>query len=351
MEQLKLLSMTAVLTVLIWVTADNLVNETVTIPVSIEVTAAAGSNDMVVSTERRSTPFAIQVVGPRKTVAQAQARSPLTIRVAVPEQTTGVASLSLLDLIRDQWQEFRRLTVLSVNPPSLEITVDHLRQYELPIHVREQLSLTYDARPQHHPTAVQVKMRETRFRELAVSDRLPPLDITADVERILRDQTPGQSVTVSVPLDGRNYGSEARLTPRSVEVTAALTSMRRTAEIPTVPILLAVSFANLAKPLRAVTADGSDVVTQTIRVTGPVEDVARLIRGESRAFGLIQLKSDQFEEIGVVRPMTPEFILPQGIELVDKARPIEIKLVSILETPGKGDLKPTESASEGNRTP
>jgi hypothetical protein len=109
---------------------------------------------------------------------------------------------------------------------------------------------------------------------------------------------------------------------------------RTTEEIPTVPIKLVVTFANLAKPYRAVARDGTTLtlVTQTVKVAGPTEDVSRLLRGETRAYGFIQLKEADLEVLGVFKAWTPAFHLPPNIELAEPPEPIEFKLIYAIRT-------------------
>ena len=155
-----------------------------------------------------------------------------------------------------------------------------------------------------------------------------PIDITAEVERQLQEKPAGESATVVVALDVTMFGSDAVINPPMVEVTATVSAERSTEEIPTVPILLAVSFANLVRPFAAVPRDGIVPVTRTIRVTGPTAEVQRLLRGKTRAFGLIQLKEDDLQVWDDYKPMRPEYHLPPGIELAEEPKPIEFKLIS-----------------------
>jgi len=73
------------------------------------------------------------------------------------------------------------------------------------------------------------------------------------------------------------------------------------------------------------------LVTQTITVTGPTNEVSRLLRGETRAFGLIQLKEDDFERMDVFKLVTPDYHLPNGVELAEEPPPIEFKLVYVTQ--------------------
>ena len=89
------------------------------------------------------------------------------------------------------------------------------------------------------------------------------------------------------------------------------------------------SFANLERPLQPVTRDGTplSLVTQTITVTGLREVVARLQRGETRAYGIIQLKQEDLDALDLIKLVTPDYFLPEGVELALEGVPIEFKLI------------------------
>ncbi len=336
MEQVKLLSMTVILAVLIWASADSLVNEAVSIPASFEPVPAAGSN-MLITTQPTSEVYELQISGPRKAVEDVQALAPLQVRFNVVEQPTGPTVLhldraTLKRQMAEKWNEFRKLTVVSVVPETLPVLIDHWITEDVDVVVKR-LGLAYEVEPQLQRTTVKVRMRETRLREWPAGQPLQ-IDITADAERLLRDQPAGQSLTIPVTLDARAFGPEAELTPSTIEVTATLKAQRRTARIPTIPILVAVSFANLEKSYRPVGRDGASLslVTQTISVTGPTDAVTRLERGTTRAYGIIQLKEDDLQQLDTLKLITPEYHLPQGIELAEEPPPIEFKLIDGIDT-------------------
>jgi len=306
--------------------ADSLVNEAVTVSVSFRTVPAAGQPDLIVTPAPDVESYQLRVSGPRKSIARIQAAAPITARLQIPDQPTGRHGLRLKDVLQEQWHEFPKLSVVSVDPPLLPIVIDHMVPREVVV-LAQQLTLPYEVKPQLQPSSVMVRMRESAVETLSSGGQFPPLDISKEAEKLLRSQLVGQSVSVMVTLDARPYGPDATFQPNSIEVRATLTSMRTTTEIPTVPILLAVSFANFPKAYRAMPRDGGELVTQTIKVTGSTEEVGRLLRGETRAYGIIQLKDEHLADIGSFKPFTPEFQLPVGIELAEKPKPLELKLV------------------------
>lgn len=333
MEQVKLLSITVVLTGLIWAGADSLVNEQVTLSLPVDVAPAPGAPDLIVELEQPGDLYEVVVSGPRKLVEDLTQRFQRA-RLRIADRPTGKAAVTLdrvmvKQALAEQWKDFRKLTVLSVQPNSLPLKIDHWVTRDVDVVLRR-FGLSYDVEPQVQPTTVSVRMRESVLAQMATGQAMQ-IDIAADVERLLKERPAGESVTLPVQLDARRFGASAELTPASVEVTATVKAQRRTAVIPTVPILVAVSFANLEKPYSAVSRDGSPLtlVTQAITVTGPIEEVSRLERGATRVYGIIHLKQEDLERADSLRLMTPDYHLPQGIVLTETPAPIEFKLVPI----------------------
>lgn len=334
MEQVKLLSTTAVLAVLVWAAADSLVNEAVSIGVTFEVVPTTANSPMLIElVDPADGSFELEISGPRRIVEDVQSQAPLRARLRIPDRPTGPNDITLdkefleRELI-EQFNEFGRLTVVSVQPATLAIDVDRMVSKAVGITLKR-LTLPYDIEPQLKRTSTTVRMRESRYSESAPAGEPLQLDISADVDRLFRERPAGQSATIPVTLDASSFGSDAELTPGSVDVSATVKAQRSTAEIAAVPILLAVSFANLEKPYRPVARDGGalGIVAPTITVTGPTEDVAKLVRGDTRAYGIIRLKEVDLEELGAVKLMTPEYYLPPRLELAEPPQPVEFKLI------------------------
>lgn len=328
MERVRLLFMTAILTVLIWAAADNLVTEVGTIGVVFRLVPPS---NMLVQLNAAVERFDVQVSGPRRTVEAVQAHGTYNVHWAVEERPTGETAipldrLALKNEMADQWGEFSKLAIVSIQPGSLPVMVDHVIPVEADL-VMNRLSLEYDLEPQLQRLTVSVRMRESTMATLPTGQRLQ-IDMAPEVERLLRDQPVGRSVTLRAPLDARRFGPDAEITPNNVEFTAAVRSQRVTEKISTVPVFAAMSFGNLDKRIQAVTRDGTPLtlLTQTIQVTGMAEEVQRLVRGETRAFGVIQIKEDDLQQIGRLMLATPEYHLPKGLDLAADPPVIEFQL-------------------------
>ena len=331
--------MTVILTALIWASADSLVNEAVTIGVLLEPTS--GTADMLVASAAATQQFDVQISGPRRIVEDIQAQAPLSLRFRIPELPTGPTDVpldraNLKQQFTEQWPQFRKLTVVSVTPPTVPVVIDHWVSEEVEL-VTKGLALAYDVEPQLERGEVSVRMRESKLRALPSPDSLQ-LDVSTEIERMLREQPAGQNVTIPVTLTANAFGTDAELSPKTITVGATIKAKRSTVPIPTVPILVAVSFANLEKPVRAVARDGTplSLVTHTITVTGPTDEVAKLARGTTRAYGVIQLKQDDLDDLGSLKVITPEYRLPPGLELASPPEQVEFKLIYITATANNG---------------
>ncbi|MHC4696159.1 MAG: YbbR-like domain-containing protein [Planctomycetota bacterium] len=339
MEQVKLLSMTAVLTGLIWAAADSLVNEAVTARFSFELVPAGDTNMLVeIDSAAKSQIFEVQLAGSRRIVDKIQARDePLTVRLPIGDLPVGPSNFPLdKDQVEramaGQWREFRRLTILWIRPSSIPVVIDRMVTKEVDIVVRR-LMLAYEVEPQLKRAVTTARLRQSVYNQQDSAGQRPQIDIASDVERLLRSRPPGRAATIQVTLDSSKFGPDARLVPDAVEVSATVKADRRTAEVPTVPIKPAVSFANLGKSYRAVAQDGTPLtlVTRTIQVSGPTDEVAALLRGDTRAYAVIQLKEADLADLGVFKLWTPEFHLPPNVELAEQPDPIEFQLISVSE--------------------
>ena len=337
MDQLRLFGMTAVLTLLIWASADSLVTETASVGILLKAVPVVAGSNMVLHADPNGERCDVQISGPRRTVQAVQVRGPYHVRLPIEDRPTGEARIpldrhTLKRELTEQWSDFGNLTVVSVNPDMLSVVVDRVVTMDVEV-AAKRLTLSYDVEPQLQRTTATVEVRESFLQTLPAGQPLQ-IDIGPDIERLLKDQPVGKSVTVRVSLDSRRFGPEAEVKPNAIEVTATVRAQRSTEQIPTVPVLVAMSFANLEKRVRAVTRDGSPLtlVTQTISVTGPTDEVMRLVRGETRAHGIIQLKEDDLQQMGVLKLAVPEYHLPKGLDLAAEPPPIEFQLIIVTDT-------------------
>lgn len=333
MAQARLLSMTAVLTALIWASADRLVNESVVIQATFTPVPVNDASNMLVATADARDRLEVTLTGPRRLIDAARTRGPLPVRLPVPELETGTSTFRIEDEtlrreLIDRSIDFDRLRVVNIDPREIELAIDHIVERPVELTARA-VALGYESEPQIRLNSVRVRLRESTAAALPDDERLT-YEIGPEIERQLKERPFGRPQTLNITLDARVYGPNAEFIPPSVEVTATVRSERVTQQIPAVPVLVAMSVANLSKSVQAVARDGTPLtlLNQAITVTGTPDAIARLAQGGSRMYGIIQLKQEDLENLGQVKLVTPEYHLPKDVELASPPQPIELRLVT-----------------------
>lgn len=330
MEQVKLLSMTAALTVLIWATADSLVNESTTIRVSIQVSPSPANPGMLAELpEGDVVTLLLEVAGERKLIARVQADPQPTIQLQIPYLSNGPHTLSAQEYIEDQWRAYPNLAILSVKPAHFDIVVDHMVTEDVPVRIRRP-SLTYDAPPQLEQSWVRVTLRQSILDQAKLDGR--PLQFEVDPEPALMNRPAGESVRVAVALVPdpavfrRQFGRDALVNPKEVFVRATIAASRATVVIPSCPVVISVAVANFGKAFHAEDDNGRiPLLTRAITVSGPVDVVERLARGTPPR-GEVFLTDEDLRTWESARTLVPEFRLPASVELIE-VEPVRFRLV------------------------
>ena len=336
-EQIKLPALTTVLTLLIWVTANSLVIESASLSVAFEVLPDAGSPDMLVSIDATAISYppagtyVVEFTGPRKELEQLK-EDLLKIALRIPDRPTGAVDAPIRPLLHEQWDRFPTVSIVSVRPATLPLLVDHLVEIAVPVEPRA-LRLSYDVAPRLHPKQVHATLRERDLRDLEELEVRIRHEL--DVEPHLRDKPEGRSVTIDISLGSTLLGKSVTFSPSTVQVTATTKGRMKTAKIGPVPIRADVSFELFGRPYRPVGPDGTILLTQSITVIGPVEDVERLERNETGARGLIRIREADFDRPDTIRSVRPDFYLPPRIELAEPAEAIEYKLIPMTPADGR----------------
>ena len=326
MEQFKLLSMTAALTVLIWATADSLVNESTTIRVSIQVSPSPANPGMLAElSEGDVVTLLLEVAGERKLIDRVQADPQPTIQLQIPYLSNGRHTLSAQEYIENQWRAYPNLAILSVKPARFDIVVDHMVTEDVPVRIRRP-TLTYDAPPQLEQSSVRVTLRQSVLDKAKSDGRA--LQFEVDPEPALMNRPVGESVRVAVALvpDPVLFGRDAVVEPKEVFVRGTIAARRATVVIPSCPVVISVAVANFGKAFHAEDDNGRiPLLTRAITVSGPVDVVERLVRGTPPR-GEVFLTDEDLRTWDSPRTLVPEFRLPASVELI-QVEPVRFRLV------------------------
>lgn len=325
MQQVKLISVAAVLSLLIWTTANQLISDTVEIPVTVVAEPVGDTGLIVEAIPQEGNRFMVTFSGPKRLVDRLRVDGKLSVRIPFLEDSNvPLGPRPPIDVQReleDQAEQFYGLHVEKVNPPRIALLIDRRRTVTMPVQV-DPGNLQYEVPPAVEPAEVEVTIRELALAELAGQQR-----VVLEVESLLRDAPKGEPQELAgVRLPTRIADVAVSVEPATVKLFATLRDQTTTATIPAVPVLWAASLETF-NGYRLQTRDGSTLITRAITVRGPVAVVERLVEGSTRVTGVVVLTGDLVAQTGQF-DLEPVFDLPPGVELVEPVEPVKFELVT-----------------------
>lgn len=321
MQQLKLIGMSSLISILIWVVADSSMSESETIKVLITL-ESAGSDDMHVDKVVESDkPFDVLFTGKRTAINDLRRSEPLQVKIRITERVSGIYTLKLDDELAKDKNRFSNVLVQDVSPPTLEIQVIRDQTIMMPINVLFE-SLEYDEPPIIEPNEVLVTISEIDLESIDPQQRR----ITLDADELLQTAERGKMLENSVALRPIVGGFTVRLDPDFVTMRAQLTEQLREKTLAAVPIRIESSM-DIFNAFEVEVRNAGTILTQTITIKAPIEIIERLGAGEIKIHGVISISAEDKANPDEFRYITPRFILPPGVTLVGEAEPIEIRLV------------------------
>ena len=322
-EQIKLVGMSAILTVLVWAAADQFLNESAAIQVVLHPVTPAGAALTITPVVEETDTFRLTVSGPRKLLDRLRDMDPLTVNLTIAAGSTGAGQVRVLDSLDVRSGPLKGLAVTSATPEFYRFIVDREATITVPI-VVERGGLDYDVEPTAEPDRATAVLSELALATIPEERR--NLVLRADVH--LRSRPSGLLLDFEVPLEARIDGVEARISPSQVRLRATLREQRTTATIAAVPIRFEGS-ADLLNEFRIELRDPGAILTQSITVKGPPVAISRLASGDLKITGVITLTRADALETSQFRFKKPAFHLPPSVELdeSDEVAGVEFRLV------------------------
>lgn len=337
MQQLRLLALTAAMTGLIWLAADQRVTRSLVMEVPFALKPAVANSMALAALDPGLSRLRLGFRGPSRAISELRSvQDVLSFELEVSERNSGRYELTLLDEFRaqiDRWSQIPGgVAIVSVTPPSMTIEVDRYVERTVRLVIGKG-GFEFDGSERLDPLEVSVKVPGKRFDQLSPDQKV----ITIAVDRALSGETQdGQVVQKAIPiprvLDG---GLEVvEVEPQHVTFSATLLQRIKTDRLRTVPIRVMAARLDLWNhyELKFSEAPGNKVVTRLIVVRGPTDIVRELLEDASKynIFGYIQITRDDVQE-GKVGTRLPKRVhvlnLPKGVELSEDPEPIEIELV------------------------
>lgn len=320
MEQFRLLSGTAVLTVLIWVSADQLLTETQELDVTIALRTEPNSDFVLGFVEGSPTRFRITASGRQGdlNILRDQGRLELTVGDAVLlTSDLGLRDLNLQDRFRERGLVFAGCAVLRVQPAVAKVYVDRRMSVEVPIVARFG-NLGYVVEPRVDPDRVHVTIMQTIYDRVRTANPR----VALDVETYLANQPEDEPVRISgIPLRAEIESDLGpvlveSVSPDTVTLRATLRRRWKTGTIQAVPIKLLGSGRVLNKfVIEFKNPNPPD--TMSLKVVGPAAEVDRLVSGELKVFATISITGSTARWPDDYGFCFPQFDLPPSVQLAD----------------------------------
>ncbi len=331
MQQAKLVVLSAVIALLVWLVADHSLTDTATLRARVKLVSAGGSDMRVTALSPQTDPFEIQVSGRKAIVARLKAREPLTIRVPVSSRESGRYKLRLLDEIRGTEGELSEVLIRSISPPEVDILVDRKITVTMPVVVLSG-SLNYERQPVIEPSEVKVTISELEYNALDESARC----VLVDPDEYLRTAPRGRLLSEPVPLHPVVGGVSVELDPDFGTLRAMLKEELQEATISAVPVRFEASL-DIFNDYNVEVKDAAATLTRPVTIKGPAEVIERIQAGEIKLRGIVTLKAADKAEAGQFRYQTPAFNLPEEVAIIGEVDPVEYRLV---EKAGTSPPKP-----------
>ncbi len=331
MARFQLPGATIFLTILIWAAADQLVTETDDIRAKIRVVAVTNSNLVVQPLRGAPELFSIRISGRQSEVRKLRDQGILRLNLTIDEFHTLESEIGLRKLhLRDEIQgipELAGCVVQSVEPPTLDVSVDRRIEVSIPVRLRPG-AMDYAVDPTLDIDSVRATLLQSRYDELKDSNP----NIVVDAESYLREQPEDQPLRFSVPLPLKaetDVGTLAimSIVPDSVTLRATLRLRLVHDTIPAVPIKFLVSHTVNNRYLIEF-RDPNPILTLSVDVIGPQDAVDKLKSGEEKIFAMINIGTPNAFADGSYQFLKPEFNLPPGVTLQDNQRTeVEVRLI------------------------
>jgi hypothetical protein len=322
-EQVKLIAVAVVVTLLVWTTADQLLSDTLEVPVTVQPHAAPGTQMIVDTDPPGQNRFIMTLTGPKRVVEQVRREGGLEVTIEVPDVPNGPRLIDVKKEMAGYQEQFRGLRVEAVDPPEIRLLIDRRTTVTMPVQV-ERGNLEYEVPPTVEPRDIQVTLSELGLQRLEGQQR-----VLLDVEDLLRDRPKGEPQRIEgVPLPSRVGGVEVGLEPDTVTVFATLREQSKNGTIAAVPIVVG-SSVDIFNRYEVETREGTTLITRAITVRGPPAVVDRLVSKDLRVTGLVYLTADLVAQADEFRELSPTFDLPPAVRLVGPVPPVVLRLVPI----------------------
>jgi hypothetical protein len=316
---------TCLLTVLIWVFADQADRREVSVPVRLRLVPSPNSDLEARFIDPESGVVKVRVRGTNRALQRLGTSDPagaIVVDWRLPAGSPVGRSTHELQPLLDGSPRFAGVVVADTYPRQATIEVDRYVVRELPIRVRSGTYAFVSEPVVDHPS-VKVRILESAWREIPVEAR----QLQLSLDNHLKRKPQGQLLSFDVALPRLLAGHPITVEPENVNIN--LTLQERTSERKIAPVVVKFAVASeLWGAYRPELRDPSQERLEIV-VLGSEDALAQL--AARNVLGIIDVTSDDISPQGEFRIKRPVFLLPPGIRLKGEAPQIEFRLAPVGE--------------------
>jgi hypothetical protein len=321
-KTVKPIGTTIVLTVLIWMYADQLNSENVTDLVSLQVLAPSGADFNVTIKEPENSQVQATFTGPREQFERLRrdlesGKFSLKYYVTPEDASSDTYIKDTTDILNSLLRKtYPGVSVLESKPPLVKGTIDHLISVTMPIRVIT--GTTKTSTPVITPDKAKVQISKSVYSELKEGERF----IVVDIENELQDKPEDKAVDEEFPLPQTILGKPVITDPTRVRIQLQIQQQFASASFNLSKTqLMVLGPSELLSRYRVDIRDPQ----LTVVVRGPVEQIQRLDPQNIEAYLEIE-PDDMYRQYPAYFPRQVKFLLPDGIKLDQEnmSRPPEV---------------------------
>ena len=319
-DQTKLISVTVILSGLIWWFADQADRTEATIAVGVRLVSDEQSGLVARFPDRDRLRLMVSIRGTRKTIQALSASGSseaVEIKWHLPtDAQLGIGSYKTQPAVVTA-RQFNGVTVLSVHPQEVDISVDRFDIHEVPIRV-DAGSHLFTGEPTLDPPSATVRILQSNWQRIPMDSRHLVLDLEDDLSGKVEERL--LSFDIALPL--QLAGHPISVQPESVKIKLTLREQASERQIAPVVVKFAVAselWGDYLPQLKDPT-----VLRLEITVVGSEEALERI--SPQDVLGIIDVTSDDISQTGEFRLKRPVFLLPPGIRLKTEPPLIEFRL-------------------------
>jgi hypothetical protein len=318
-EKLETWIFVTIITVLVWVYAENENVKQHELEVSLRPVAEGGKAVLIAPPEPRTVRMSIRCSQSQLQQLRTFARTPFDVPLtADPENPTQVIDVKTLLAGVEPFSDLG-VNILDTDPARISYSVEALQTVGVEIRVVAPEGVQLAPGVSAEPTRAEVRLTQ-RYASLLATQKL---EARLDMENLADyEENVPHSLDVPLSLPSSVPALRATIIPSTARVTFTIRKQTDTYMIDRVPVNLVVSPVLMQQFDVSVPPD--QIFVRDVKVTGPSDMIRRIREGDVKVIAELRLSADNLEQR--IESAVPYIDLPQGVTLTSQVPRINLTI-------------------------